>query len=101
RRPSLAAYPTCVLGECVVALVAGAYPRGAPREAVLAGDASAMGARRDRPLRSDGAGGNEEEEEWRMICSSETGASSTAQASRHLPPMLRCRTARLSGAGNK
>ena len=37
-------------------------------EAVLAGEAIAMAARRDRPLRSDGAGGNEEEEEWRMIC---------------------------------
>ena len=46
----------------------GAYPREAPREAVLAGAVIAMAARRDRPLRSDGAGGNEEEEEWRMIC---------------------------------
>src|SRR2546430_17296474 len=37
RRPSLAAYPTCVLGENVVAPLGGAYPRGEPREAGLAG----------------------------------------------------------------
>src|SRR5205807_8939113 len=99
-RPSLAAYPTCVLGEYVVAPARGAYPRGTPREAVLAGEAIAMAASRDRPLRSDGAGRNEEEEEWRMICLSRTGALSTARASRHLPPMLRCRTGRLSGSAN-
>ena len=49
-------------------LRAGRTLAGHRGEAVLADAAIAKAARRDRPLRSVGAGGNEEEEEWRMIC---------------------------------
>ena len=38
-RPSLAAYPSCVLGEYIAGPAGGAYARSAPREAVLAGHA--------------------------------------------------------------